>query len=797
MKQIKFFALLAVISAFAALAGCQQKVEDPFIRIEGESTLTIGQDKATITVKILCNRDWKVRMDSKSSEWMVVEPGSGAASDKAVEVTLTVAENTGVNRTAAIEFYTGIATTMLTVIQQGPKGDSDGVESLSVEDFIKAADKSTYFRLSGTVSGFNSQFCSFNLTDATGTIYVYSVTEDSKRDWSDKIKNGGTVTIQGQYEYYSQKSQHEVVNAIIESFTPGEEVQPGNPEGDGTMASPFNVAAACQAVKNLTWTSNSDYQKVGPYYVKGKVSAISQDYTYNISDGRSYGNARFSISDDGSASSEQFTLYNLYYLGNAKFAAGQTDISVGDDVVIYADLMNYHGDTPENSGGYLYSLNGDTGSGSQGGDTVTGTVGDIVAAADNSTVVIPEATVAAKSTVGVVVTDGASNVYIYFDGKAGETVPDVAIGDKVKVAATKTTYGGVPELKTATVTKLSAGEITYPAPKDINPIATTYASGVTEFVQMTGTLKVSGNYYNVEMDGVDSSSKMGSVSSPLASLNVASFDGKRVVVTGYFTGLTGSNKYINIVATEVALADADAKYCNVNPTAIGAKADATSASFNISSNADWTVACDNAAFTVSPASGNGDATVTVTFPVNEGDEARVANITVTCPGASVETVVVLTQGRPSSGEEVTINIDFTSVIADLPQGSGGGLDNGTYTFEGYTFVFHASNKFYQAKNGDKEEYYLLIGKTNSFIQLPVLEGKALTKVAFLTGVSASENVIVDVSKTDGTRLNVNDAKLKKGTRYEWEVNGEAGVAYQLLIVNNYNAQFQNLTLIYE
>ena len=33
-----------------------------------------------------------------------------------------------------------------------------------------------YFKLTGTVSKFNAQYCSFDLTDASGTIYVYSVT---------------------------------------------------------------------------------------------------------------------------------------------------------------------------------------------------------------------------------------------------------------------------------------------------------------------------------------------------------------------------------------------------------------------------------------------------------------------------------------------------------------------------------------------------------------------------------------------------------------------------------------------
>lgn len=91
----------------------------------------------------------------------------------------------------------------------------------TVEEFIAAADIQNYYELTGTVSGFNPTYCSFDLTDATGKIYVYSVLDASKTEWTSKISNGGTITIYGKYLYYEQKSQHEVVDAYIVSFTSG------------------------------------------------------------------------------------------------------------------------------------------------------------------------------------------------------------------------------------------------------------------------------------------------------------------------------------------------------------------------------------------------------------------------------------------------------------------------------------------------------------------------------------------------------------------------------------------------
>ena len=140
-------------------------------------------------------------------------------------------------------------------------GDHSDAVAKTVADFIKTADNNTYYKLTGTVSGFNSQYCSFDLTDETGKIYVYSVT--NKDDWKTKISNGGTVTLAGKYDYYANKEQHEVVEAEILSFTPG----------DTPDAKAATVAEAIAAEKDAVL-------KVGPAVVVASASAgflIEQD----------------------------------------------------------------------------------------------------------------------------------------------------------------------------------------------------------------------------------------------------------------------------------------------------------------------------------------------------------------------------------------------------------------------------------------------------------------------------------------------------------------------------------------
>ncbi len=123
----------------------------------------------------------------------------------------------------------------------------------------------------------------------------------------------------------------------------------------GTINNPYNVAEAINAVKDMTWTSNTEYDKTDDVYVKGKISRIANRGTY--AEGGVFGNASFFISDDGSQNNE-FYCFRVLYFEKKKYETGQTDIKVGDEVIIYGKLMNYKGNTPETVSGdaYLVSL---------------------------------------------------------------------------------------------------------------------------------------------------------------------------------------------------------------------------------------------------------------------------------------------------------------------------------------------------------------------------------------------------------------------------------------------------------
>ena len=149
---------------------------------------------------------------------------------------------------------------------------------------------------------------------------------------------------------------------VPEPYDIPSEKEPATYEGQGTKESPYTVADVINYVKELNGEESPT-----EVYVKGKIAEVTEEFT------TSYGNATFTMSDDGSTA-KVFTAYRIMYLGNQKFASGDSQIKVGDDVVVCGKVVNYKGNTPETvqKTGYLYSLNGETrDSGGGGGGEAT------------------------------------------------------------------------------------------------------------------------------------------------------------------------------------------------------------------------------------------------------------------------------------------------------------------------------------------------------------------------------------------------------------------------------------------
>lgn len=235
--------------------------------------------------------------------------------------------------------------------------DPSKVEQITCAEFIQKADENTTYRLVGKVtSAVNTQYCSFDMNDGTATVVVWTV--NNKDEWKDIVKKDGTVTVRGKYLLYTDKNgnqKHEMVDAYIEKFEAGsssDDPTPSNPSGTGTQADPYNAAGVLAFIATLEGSNES----TNDVYVKGKISSIK--YTFSAD----YGTATFDISDDGSTNGSQFTCYSVYTLGNQAWVEGNTQIAVGDEVIICGKVYKYNGNTPEtvSKKAYIYSLNGKT-----------------------------------------------------------------------------------------------------------------------------------------------------------------------------------------------------------------------------------------------------------------------------------------------------------------------------------------------------------------------------------------------------------------------------------------------------
>ena len=389
--------LIMSLLAVAALTapGCREEEQDlglPEVKV-GTTQLSFDAGIGTNTVTVNTTRDWKA---VATVDWIDVSPKSGVGYENAV-LTISVLENEGYNRTGSVRVDIGYDYKTILVHQEGPLGEkTEGTGALedpftpagaAAAASALAADEeagpyyikgiittiSTTFEASGTY-GNASFFISEDGTENTKSFQVYQTYYLGNKKWTSSlgpdVKVGDEVIIYGKITNFKGNTPETVgkggsyiysLNGETGGVTPGEGDEP---KGTGTLEDPYNPAGAADAVKDLTWTSNTEYEKTGPVYVKGKISKIADNGTYTQSG--TFGNATFYMTEDGESGTE-FYAYRILYLGNKKYSSGD-DIKVGDEVIVYGEIMNYRGNTPETVQGsaYLYSLNGNT-----GGDTPT------------------------------------------------------------------------------------------------------------------------------------------------------------------------------------------------------------------------------------------------------------------------------------------------------------------------------------------------------------------------------------------------------------------------------------------
>lgn len=190
-------------------------------------------------------------------------------------------------------------------------------------------------------------------TDNQYEIYHGYYLDGAKFTSTDQLKVGDTLVVKGTPVLYGSTKEFGKGSSIISINGKGSSVDPGTPSGEGTVASPYNVAKALEIIKAGTYTSDN-------VYISGTICETPMFYS-------NYGTFTYYISDDGGTTKLQ--VYGGLSFDGAKFT-GETDLKSGDEVVVCGALTIYKSTPEVASKSTLYSLNGKTSS-TGGGETGT------------------------------------------------------------------------------------------------------------------------------------------------------------------------------------------------------------------------------------------------------------------------------------------------------------------------------------------------------------------------------------------------------------------------------------------
>lgn len=185
------------------------------------------------------------------------------------------------------------------------------------------------------------------------------------------------------------------------------------------------------------------------------------------------------------------------------------------------------------------------------------------------------ATVQAVYSSGLMLGDATGYITAYL----GAT-PDVAVGDVVDVVGPTAAYGGCIQFGQGTeVTKTGTAEVVYPEAVELDGSAfdALVAEPVVKYVKVKGTLTISGNYKNLEIDGA---TNLGSIQCTGEVLGTV-LSGQEVEVTGFFAYKSGSTTvYGNIIATSITALGEVPTYATIAEVKAAAKVDKVGVIFN-------------------------------------------------------------------------------------------------------------------------------------------------------------------------------------------------------------------------
>ena len=163
-----------------------------------------------------------------------------------------------------------------------------------------------------------------------------------------------------------------------------------------------------------------------------------------------------------------------------------------------------------------------------------------------------QGTVSAAYARGFIVDDTTGAILVYLNAPS-----NYSLGDVVKVKGAVTEYNsGMQFGNTAEITLVEKTKnFAFPTAQAMSgsELDAYLTAASIKFVSLTGTLSISGNYYNLNVDGAATAT--GSLSFPNKGQIDGSLDGKKVTATGYLFSVSksgGAPKFANMIVATIA-----------------------------------------------------------------------------------------------------------------------------------------------------------------------------------------------------------------------------------------------------
>ncbi|MGN0189005.1 MAG: DUF5689 domain-containing protein [Candidatus Cryptobacteroides sp.] len=622
---------LCAFAAAVTLVGCnkengEEQTGSLDITLSTE-TLEFDAAKSSKTVEVTAGREWKATYDvPEGGAWFSVSPES-AKGNQTVEI--GVSENTGYDRSAEIKFSNGLKSKTLKISQKGTSAFTTiaEVRAMYQGSIVNVADG---IKVKGVVISNKD----LNNLTSTKSLYVQDATA------------GINFFCSAAHSFaFGDEVVFDLSGAELTSYN-------GLVEINGYDASKAEkVGTSTPEAKTVAFEDFMDDKYQGQYVAIENCQVADKDL-----ENKWYSStAHTSITID-SKSGQSFVVYTSKY-------ATTLDETVPQGSGTIKGIASINGSTLQLILTSKSDYAGLTGERFEGPDAAELSIAKVFETPLSTSVKV-KGSVVAVATKSIVINDGGDkNLYVYIN--AAHTWK---VGDAVTVEGTVAAYGKSGEGYTQLI-QLSGPVITAydgtVTPKsetaaELTPeqIDAPYTNASSPKVKVNAMVVVNGNYKNLEFGG-----------SVQGTYVASSFDGEftegRVLeITGYYTGVNTAG-YISILPVEVK--ESSVPFFGVPDQSLSVAASATSATFKVTGNVAWTASSSNANFKVEPASGNGAAEVTVTFPANTNTENEVtASITVSTT-ANVPTksyTVTITQAKAlASDAKVYTRVTDASTLA--------------------------------------------------------------------------------------------------------------------------------------